>query len=718
MLASPPPIATVLETLPDAVVVVDDADTIVLVNAQAEALLGRPRAELLGGNVEALMPDRVEVSESRLDRFSVLTLRRARRTRDVLLRQQAAIAALGQRALAGEATPTLMQEAAEQLAAVLGIDLVEVLELVPDDDELQVRGQVGPARTADDDGLASELTVPMVVGARELGAVTVRSPRPREFSQDDVHFVQAVANALASALDRRRAEEQRELGAARLRDVIDASPAVIYLKDLEGRVILANRGFETLFGVPTGAAVGRANPEFVAPMTAAEIAANDAAVVAAGTPLEFEERLQTENGVRVFISLKFPLRDAAGRIHGVGGLSTDVTERSRASDHRAALETRLARAERLESVGQLAGGIAHDFNNLLAVIANYAGFLATAVEPGSRAAADVEQILVACRAANELTRRLLLFSRRRSGNPETIDLTAVIAETEQLLRRTLGEQVELRTAVEPGVWSVEADRAQIEQVLMNLAINARDAMPEGGRLAIEAGNVVLAAGEIPDMEGEAVRLVVSDTGVGMAEEVLDRAFEPFFTTKPAGEASGLGLATVYGIVRGAGGQVELRSAPEGGTAVVVHLPASHGAAPAGEPRPPDRPGAGSGESVMLVEDKEAVRILTERILTDAGYRVRIAADGLEALALHADDDQVDVLVTDIVMPGLSGQELADGLRQQRPGLPVVFVSGYTEDYVVEEARREGATAFVEKPFSADQLLAAVRAVLEEGAQEA
>jgi two-component system, cell cycle sensor histidine kinase and response regulator CckA len=388
-------------------------------------------------------------------------------------------------------------------------------------------------------------------------------------------------------------------------------------------------------------------------------------------------------------------------------------ERGDALRQQAALEARVARAERLETVGQLAGGIAHDFNNLLAVIANYAGFLAKTVEPGSRAAEDVEQILAASRGANELTRRLLLFSRRRAGNPEVIDLTTVVADTQQLLERALGEHIELRTEVEPGLWSVLADRSQLEQVLMNLAINARDAMPDGGALRIGARNVRLATGEVQGIEGEAVEVVVADTGAGMPEAVLDRAFEPFFSTKPAAEGRGLGLATVYGIVRGAGGRVELRSRPGRGTTVTVHLPASRRPPDAGEVGEAAAAATGSGEQVLLVEDREAVRVLTERILGDAGYRVRTASDGADALARYDGAGDFDVLVTDVVMPGVSGQELADVLRERRPGLPVVFVSGYTEDHVVEDARRDGATAFVEKPFSADELLHAVRAVLDE-----
>jgi two-component system cell cycle sensor histidine kinase/response regulator CckA len=751
------PTDAVLEVLPDALLVADERGEVVLANASAERLLGRGRSELVGRPLDSLLHRGLETTAAALDasgeRLSVVVVREAGggdRLRHHA-RQQEAVASLGQRALAGEHVHVLMQEAARLLADVLDVDFVEVLELQPGREWFVMRGAWGwdgdqpdvpvanslvgesldrgaplvvPDTAAEPEhgaglllelhGVVSGLAVPMLVAGREEGAVGVFSRRPRDFTEDEVHFAQAVANVVASALERRRAEAELETSYQRLQAVIDASPAVIYLKDLEGRLILANRGFEDLFGVLRGSALGRRNPDFIAGAeAAAAIDANDAAVAAAGEPLELEERLWIGDDERIYISLKFPLREAGGAIIGVGGVSTDVTERIRAMEEREALEARLSRAERLESVGQLAGGIAHDFNNLLAVIANYAGFLQTAVPAGSEAADDVEQILVASRAATELTRRLLLFSRRRAGNPEVIDVTTVIAETQRLLGRTLGERVDVRTAVEPDLAPVHADRSQLEQVLMNLAINARDAMPEGGTLTIAATNVELPPNTVPGMAGAAVCLVVSDTGTGMPAEVADRAFEPFFTTKQAGEGTGLGLATVYGIVRGAGGHVDLRSG-DGGTDVVVHLPASSGplSIRTGEERSAPQPAR--GERVLLVEDKEAVRVLTERILKDAGYSVRTAAEGLEALELHGGhSEDLDVLITDIVMPGLSGRELADEMRHRRPGLPVVFVSGYTEDYVVEEAGREGATAFVEKPFAAADLLAAVRSVIDE-----
>ncbi len=650
--------------------------------------------------------------------------------------QQAAVAELGQLALAGEPVATLFQTAAEALARVLEVDLVEVLELLRGRERFVVRASVGwdhapfvpvpdtmvglsldsgepvvvrdtagdPSEFAallrDHHGVISGLAVPMIARGHELGAIGVHTRRDRVFTEDDVYFVQAIANVVASAMERAEAEAALHATSARLQAVLDASPGALALKDAEGRITFANPGFEAIFGLRAGGAVGLTAADLAEPDAAAEIELHDRQVMAGGHPVEVERWHSVRGRERRYVVAKFPLLDRAGRVYGLGSLATDITERSE-------LEARLARSDRLESVGQLAGGIAHDFNNLLAVIANYAAFVGEKVDAGSQAAEDVEQILAACRRAGELTRRLLLFSRRRSGNPEVVDLADAIGETERLLRRTLGEQIELRTQVAGTLARVEADRGQLEQVLVNLAINARDAMPGGGELVIAAENATVAGEPM-------VRLTVRDTGCGMDQEVLDRAFEPFFTTKEIGEGTGLGLATVYGIVRGARGQIELSSTSGSGTTVTVHLPAATGGpAPAAGEDAPREPQPGRSEMVLVVEDKAAVRELTSRILRDGGYQTRSATDGLDALEALESLGEIDVLVTDVVMPGLDGRGLADELRRRRPGLPVVFVSGYTEDYVVESAREDGATAFVEKPFAGADLLEAVRRVLDE-----
>jgi hypothetical protein len=392
----------------------------------------------------------------------------------------------------------------------------------------------------------------------------------------------------------------------------------------------------------------------------------------------------------------------------------DISERAE-SERERALQQQLDRARRLESVGQLAGGIAHDFNNILGVIMNYAEFVADELEPGSQAVQDVEEIRRAAERAAALTRQLLIFSRREVVKAEVLDLPALTADLENLLRRALGERVELSVTMADDLWAIEADPSQIEQVLVNLAVNARDAMPDGGRLMIEAENVELDeeyAYMHPDTEpGSYIRLKVSDTGVGMGRETIDRAFEPFFTTKS--EGTGLGLATVYGIVTAAGGRIDVYSEPDVGTTVKIHLPATDA-----EPRPPredgDRSEDGAGEVVLVVEDEPDVRRMAERILTKGRYLVIGAARGEEAIGICRNlEQEINLLLTDVIMPEMLGTELVEKVHDLRPGLKVIYMSGYSHEVLAPQALMEnGGNAFIEKPFNARALLETVRDLLD------
>ncbi len=373
----------------------------------------------------------------------------------------------------------------------------------------------------------------------------------------------------------------------------------------------------------------------------------------------------------------------------------DVTERRTAetrfeqSEREKALLEQLAQSQRLESVGQLAGGIAHDFNNVLGVILNYAEFVGDELDPDSQAYEDMGEIRRAAERAAALTRQLLIFSRREVVKPELLYLRDVVSELENLLRRALGERVELETRFGRARCAVEADAGQIEQVLVNLAVNARDAMPDGGRLLIEVDRVELEEQYAllhPETEpGSYVRLKVSDTGVGMERDTVRRAFEPFFTTKGKGEGTGLGLATVYGIVTGAGGRIDIYSEPGVGTTVKIHLPAGADASLRGEPRPEERPG-GKGEVILVVEDEPDVRRMAERILAKAGYAVLATSGGEGALEICRRQGQtIHLLLTDVIMPGMLGTELVDRLESIRPGVGVVFMSGYSHEVLAPEA---------------------------------
>jgi PAS domain S-box-containing protein len=482
-----------------------------------------------------------------------------------------------------------------------------------------------------------------------------------------------------------------------LRAVLDNTPSAIFLKDPDGRYLLVNRAFERLHHQPATELIGKLDRDVLLPEVAERMRVDDLRVMADREPIEIQEDVTHGDQTRTFLAVKFPLIDEAGELYGVGGVATDIT-------HHVRLEARLREAQRLEAVGQLAGGVAHDFNNLIAVISNYSAFVRKELPDDSRTAGDVDQIIAASRRASELTRRLLLFSRRQAGTPEVLSLRRVIESLELLLHRTLGEGISLTVDVSERLWDVEADRGQLEQVLMNLVLNAREAMPDGGALRIEADNTVMRDPSSPS--SRAVRLTVTDTGRGMPAEVAAHAFEPFFTTKAvSGHGVGLGLATVYGIVTKARGQIELDSEPGRGTSVIVTLPAVRRASD--EDPSPSAP-RGSGETVLVVEDADAVRVLTGRILYAAGYQVVSVESGAVALERL---DSADVLVTDVVMPGMSGVELAVAARERRPGLPVVFVSGYTGDTTIA-GNDDPTTAFLAKPFDGDELLRAVRTTLD------
>jgi nitrogen-specific signal transduction histidine kinase len=391
------------------------------------------------------------------------------------------------------------------------------------------------------------------------------------------------------------------------------------------------------------------------------------------------------------------------------------------------LAHRLRQSQRLESLGQLAGGVAHDFNNLVAVIVNYTAFAKEAVKAAEADEGcgrwrtvidDLDQVELAGERAARLAHQLLAFARREVVLPRVVDVNEVIHGVEQLLHRTLGEHVRLVTAVKPHVWPVLVDPGQLEQVLVNLALNARDAMPDGGTLTIETENVAVDeayAESRPDLRpGPYVCIRVTDEGTGMPEDVRERAFEPFFTTKPTGEGSGLGLATVYGIVGQAGGAVQLYSEPGLGTTVTAWLPATDEAPVAVEAASLARPRArAGGETVLVVEDEDALREVTRRILTRAGYEVLAVADGLEAVEVAGSyPGWIDVLVTDVVLPHVPGREVARRIRALRPSISVLFMSGYAEPALGASGRVEPDVHLLQKPFSESALLTKLRDVLD------
>jgi signal transduction histidine kinase len=390
------------------------------------------------------------------------------------------------------------------------------------------------------------------------------------------------------------------------------------------------------------------------------------------------------------------------------------TEQDRARTDKAYLEAQLQQGQRLEILGQLAGGVAHDFNNLLAVILNYASFvaeeLAAAPQSESMAAAgrDVGQIERAAQRATALTHQLLAFARREVIQPRVLDLNSVVTDVTQLLDRTIGGDVVLHTDLVADLWPVLADTGQIEQVLVNLAVNARDAMSGGGTLTIGTANVHVGADLVTAgsslRPGRHVRLRISDTGTGMTPDVIEHVFEPFYTTKRDGTGTGLGLATVYGIVAQADGSIDIRSGLGVGTTFTIMLPVTDKVAVPIEQDPPYELSP-TGQTVLIVEDEDALREVTERIFARSGYRVLTAATGAEALAHAADHDgEIHLLITDVVMPNMLGKEVAERIRQVRPDIRLLYISGYARPVLASQGRLDPDVHLIEKPYSATAIL--------------
>jgi PAS domain S-box-containing protein len=501
-----------------------------------------------------------------------------------------------------------------------------------------------------------------------------------------------------------------QLGEQRYRALFEDIPVGLYRSTPEGRLIEANPAMVAMFGYKDRESMLAIPPAalYVDPQDRLRWSAE---MLRTGVVRDFEVRLRRADGKIIWArDTTLAKRQGDGTVVLYEGVIEDITERR-------SLEAQLSQASKMEAVGQLAGGVAHDFNNLLTVIMSCSAMLLDRIKAGDPGHEDVQEIAAAAELAAGLTRQLLVFSRKQVLQPRVIDINVVIRDVEKMLRRVIGEDIELLTPLHPAIAKINADRGQLEQVLMNLVVNARDAMPEGGRLTINTMNCELSSefpmGALKAPDGEYVMLAVSDTGMGMTHEVQERLFDPFFTTKEQGRGTGLGLATVYGIIKQSGGEICVYSELGIGTTFKVYFPSLSVAAEEhfDNVKPPAVP-RGS-ETILLVEDDPKLRVLAVRVLKKFGYEVLVAECGDEALAIASNRKTViDAVVTDVVMPGMNGRELVEKLVASRPGLPCLLMSGYADDEILRRGVSQGDTEFLQKPFTPEQLARKVRAVLD------
>ncbi len=517
--------------------------------------------------------------------------------------------------------------------------------------------------------------------------------------------------ALDKALEKQRLARALRESEERYRLLIDSIGDAVFLLDLEGRVVFANRRAVDLSGYPEADLLGRPLLALLAPEGARAVEAPLAAAnVGTGVLPVHDVRLLRQDGRSLWVDVTVSGVVKGGRLVGRLGVMHDITEKKR-------LEDQLRHSQKLEAVGRLAGGVAHDFNNLLAVIMGYSDLIRVNARKSDRLARDIEEIRRASERGASLTQQLLAFSRGQLLQPQVVEVNALVGAMADMLRRVIGEDIELELRLDPAAGCVTGDAGQLEQVVLNLVLNARDAMARGGRLTLETARADLDARYVEHHPGASagphVRLTVRDTGCGMPPEVMAHLFEPFFTTKEPGRGTGLGLSTVYGIVKQHGGHVEVDSQPGQGSTFRVHLPRVDAEPEPQRPAVTGKARPRGTETVLVVEDEDALRDLIGRILGHSGYTILPAGDGEEALALAVKHPEpIQLLVTDLVMPRMGGFELAARVRGAHPETRVLYLSGYSTETLEERADVGADAVLLQKPFTPDALLRTVREVLD------
>jgi len=665
-------------------------------------------------------------------------------------RQQAVVAELGQFALEQRDLSRLMDEAVVRVAQTLNVEYCKVLELLPDGEALLLRASVGwkdgllgaaavsaglesqagytlltdgPVVVEDlstetrfrgppllhEHGIVSGMSVVIRGGDRPFGVLGAHSASPRAFSSNDVNFLKTVANVLGVAVERSRTDEAMREGEERYRDLIEGTHDLVQSVAPDGHFLFVNRAWKETLGYSDSDLLGINLFDIIQPESRAHCHEIFSRLLA-GEPVDnIQLTLLAKDGKPILLDGAPTARYAGERVVATQAFFRNITERKH-------LEDQLRQSQKMEAIGRLAGGVAHDFNNLLTAIIGYSQLAIGRLDQEDPMRKEIEQIERAGQRAAGLTNQLLVFSRRQVLQPQVLDLNVVVADLGKMLVRLIGEDVELSTSLGPDIGFVMADRGQIEQIIMNLAVNSRDAMPDGGRLTIETFNADLdescTADRINARPGPHVVLVISDNGSGIDKETQSNIFEPFFTTKEQGKGTGLGLSTVYGIVQQSGGHIGLYS-ELGKGATLIYLPRLAEPSEKREQRVSQTESLDGSETVLLVEDEDSVRELARRVLEMYGYVVLEAA-GYDDTRRICDEYEsaIHLMLTDVVMPGANGRELAQMVAPLQPEMKVLYMSGYTDDAIVQHGVLGADTPFLQKPFTPTNLARKVREVLD------
>jgi two-component system, cell cycle sensor histidine kinase and response regulator CckA len=571
-------------------------------------------------------------------------------------------------------------------------------------------------------GFRSMISVPLISKDQIIGMLHLRSRKPNAYTAADVRHAEKVGHQIAGAIasaqlfaERTEAEKALRESEQRYRALAESAQDFIFIVDRDGKCQYVNRFGALLFGYPQEEIIGK-NIQTLLPENSHRLLQHIREVLDSGTSLKVDAKTVFPHRELWLDTQIIPLRNEQGQVTSVLGVSRDITERKRAEEEMAALQEQLRQSQKMEAVGRLAGGIAHDFNNILTVIRGYSELSLLELKEGDVLKSNIVEIQKAAGRASELTRQLLAFSRRQIMEMKVFNLNVLMKDLDKMLRRIIGEDIDLLTLLSPDLGSVKADPGQVEQAILNLAVNARDSMPRGGKLIIETANADLddayTRTHMGVTPGHYVTFSISDTGCGMTPEVRERVFEPFFTTKDHG--TGLGLSMVYGIIKQIGGNIWLYSEPGQGTTFKIYLPRVE---ETGEPLLRREHGNDlpvGTETILLVEDESSVRNLASHVLRGQGYTVVEAANGLEALERIREEEKrtIHLLLTDVIMPRLGGHELAQQLKALYPDIKILFTSGYTDTAIVHHGVLSPGTNFLQKPFSPVVLARKVREVLE------